>query len=192
MKNDEENLLSILFLLGNEMKRNLSNNKKENNVITTAISVWTTAIILIAVTTILSTPPLLLAYAWIDPDSQPVTKAPSVITGENVYVVWWTDQGTENANGEVMFRASSDSGDTFSNSTNLSNTIDADSVDAEIAADGDSVIVTWWERNQTSDVPVARVSTDAGDTFGPMIMLGANGTIDSTAEEEVAAEAGEL
>jgi hypothetical protein len=188
MKNDEENLLSILAVPGSEMKRNLSNNKKEKNVITTTTTrvVWTTAIILIvAVTTISSTPPLLLAYAWIDPDQEPVqTKAPSVITGENVYVVWWTDQGTENANGEVMFRASSDSGATFSNSTNLSNTTDADSVDAEIAAEGDSVIVTWWERNQTSDAPVARISTDGGDTFGPLIMLGANGTVSGVEEEE--------
>ena len=54
------------------------------------------------------------------------------------------------------------------------------------------MVVSWWDTNQTSDVPVARISTDGGATFGPMLMLGRNGTIDSTAEEEVAAEAGEL
>ena len=189
MKNDEENLLSIVSVPRSEMKRNLSNNKKENNVITTTRVVWTTAIILIVAVTTISSTPLLLAYAWIDPDQEPVqTKAPSVITGENVYMVWWTDQGTENANGEVMFRASSDLGATFSNSTNLSNTTDADSVDAEIAAEGDSVIVTWWERNQTSDAPVARISTDGGETFGPMIMLGMNGTVSGVEEEEATEE----
>ncbi len=35
-------------------------------------------------------------------------------------------------------------------------------------------------RNQTSDIPVARISTDAGETFGPLIMLGSNGTISTT------------
>lgn len=37
-----------------------------------------------------------------------------------------------------------------------------------------SVVVTWWETNQTSDVPVMRVSTDNGKTFGETIMLSAN------------------
>ena len=58
--------------------------------------------------------------------------------------------------------------------------------------EGADVVISWWETNQTSDTPVARMSTDAGQTFNPMLRLAANGTIDSTAEEEVAAEAGEL
>jgi hypothetical protein len=33
---------------------------------------------------------------------------------------------------------------------------------------------------QTSDIPVARISTDAGQTFGPIINLGTNGTISTT------------
>ena len=36
--------------------------------------------------------------------------------------------------------------------------------------------VTWWERNETSDTPVARVSNDNGDTFGPLLVLATNGT----------------
>jgi hypothetical protein len=127
------------------------------------------------------------AQAFIDPNSdgkaeQP--KAPAVISGENVYVVWWTDNGTVDSNAEVMFRASSDGGQTFGNKTNLSNTDTVDSINAEIAAEGDTVVVSWWETNQTSDVSVARVSTDAGETFGPLLMLGANGTIGVTEEEE--------
>ena len=47
----------------------------------------------------------------------------------------------------------------------------------EIVASGDSVYVSWWERNETSDTPVARVSNDNGATFGPMLMLATNGTI---------------
>jgi hypothetical protein len=83
-----------------------------------------------------------------------------------------------------MFRASNDGGQTFGNKTNLSNTNTVDSVDAEIAAEGENVVVTWWERNQTSDIPVARISTDAGETFGPMLRLATNGTISGTEEEE--------
>jgi hypothetical protein len=124
------------------------------------------------------------AEAWSDPDvPRSPPKAPAVISGENVYIVWWTDRGTVNANGEVMFRASNDGGETFSDKINLSNTTTVDSVDAEIAAEGANVIVTWWERNQTSDIPVARISEDAGETFGPMLRLGTNGTISGTEEE---------
>ncbi|MDQ3966796.1 MAG: hypothetical protein M3275_00190 [Thermoproteota archaeon] len=43
--------------------------------------------------------------------------------------------------------------------------------------DVNTVVVTWREKNQTYDTSVARVSTDAGQTFGPVINLGDNGTI---------------
>jgi hypothetical protein len=109
-------------------------------------------------------------------------KAPLAITGENVYVAWWTN-GTANNNEDVMFRASSDGGQTFGEKINLSNTTDADSVDAEIDSDADNVVVTWWERNQTSDTPLMRVSDDNGATFGPVLMLGANGTIGVATED---------
>jgi hypothetical protein len=44
--------------------------------------------------------------------------------------------------------------------------------------------VTWWEGNQTDDIPVMRVSNDNGATFGPVLMLGANGTIGVATEDE--------
>jgi hypothetical protein len=93
-----------------------------------------------------------------------------------VYVAWWTNK-TANNNEEIMFRASTDSGITFGDKINLSNTTNADSTRAEIAGEGDNVVVSWRETNQTSDTPVARMSTDAGRTFGPMLMLATNGTI---------------
>jgi hypothetical protein len=37
------------------------------------------------------------------------------------------------------------------------------------------VIVTWWETNQASDTPVARISRDGGATFGPSLRRGLNG-----------------
>jgi hypothetical protein len=108
--------------------------------------------------------------------------APVVITGDNVYVAWWTNN-TANNNEEVNFRASTDGGQTFGEKINLSNTTDKDSSRVEIDAEGDSVVVTWWESNQTSDTPVMRISNDNGETFGPVLTLATNGTI-SVSEQD--------
>jgi hypothetical protein len=117
------------------------------------------------------------------------SKAPVVVSGDNIYVAWWTNN-TENGNEEVMFRSSNDGGETFGDKVNLSNTTDADSWRVEIAAEGADVVVSWWETNQTSDTPVARLSTDGGQTFGPILRLATNGTISST-DEEITTAAGE-
>jgi hypothetical protein len=107
------------------------------------------------------------------------SKAPVVVSRDNIYIAWWTNN-TENGNEEVMFRSSNDAGATFSDKINLSNSPDADSWRVEMAAEGADVVVTWWETNQTSDAPVARISTDGGQTFGPVLRLATNGTISST------------
>jgi hypothetical protein len=107
--------------------------------------------------------------------SRPI--APIAISGDNIYVVWWTDMGTSNNNGELMFRASNDGGRTFGDKINLSNSSNTDSIDTEIAAEGGNVVVTWWEANQTSIEPLMRVSNDGGATFGPIVKLASNGTI---------------
>jgi len=109
--------------------------------------------------------------------------APVVVTGDNVYVAWWTNK-TANNNEEVNFRASTDAGQTFGDKINLSNTIDKDSTNATIDADADSVVVTWWESNQTSETPVMRVSNDNGATFGPVLNLATNGTIGAAEQGE--------
>ena len=127
-----------------------------------------------------------LTYAWTDPNPEP-RKAPPVISGENVYVAWWTNN-TANSGNEVIFRASTDGGATFGDKINLSNTTDTDSTRAEIDSDADSVIVTWWETNQTSDTSVMKVSTDNGATFGPLLTLATNGTIGEGGESPEEAE----
>jgi hypothetical protein len=132
-------------------------------------------------TTILVQQQQVWAAKLIDPDGDH-RKAPPAISGENVYVAWWTNN-TADGNEEIMFRASTDGGATFGDKINLSNTTNADSWKAKIDSDGDSVVVTWWETNQTSDTPVMRVSTDNGETFGPLIMLETNGT-NTTGEVE--------
>jgi hypothetical protein len=175
-------------VLGSEMSH-LNSNKK-NNTIVTAGKVFSLAIILVIAIGVTSAPLTALGsrlegegggeIADIDALDR---RAPSVVSGDNIYIAWWTNN-TENGNEEVMFRASSDGGATFSNKTNLSNTTDADSWRVEIAGEGDNVIVSWWETNQTSDTPVARVSNDGGETFSPMLRLATNGTIGSTEEVE--------
>ena len=103
-------------------------------------------------------------------------KAPIATSGDSIYIVWPTNR---TGNDEVNFRASTDGGATFADKINLSNSTDAESQDVEIAADGDNVVITWWERNATSNEPVIRKSTDNGATFGPLLKLAANGTIGS-------------
>ena len=44
--------------------------------------------------------------------------------------------------------------------------------------------VSWWERNQTANEPVMRVSDDNGESFGPVLHLAANGTISSGGSSE--------
>jgi hypothetical protein len=107
-------------------------------------------------------------------------KAPMAASqdGNNVYIVWWTNRS---GNWEVMFRASNDGGQTFGDKVNLSNTPQTESQTAEILAVGNSVFVSWWELNENvhphTNESVLRVSTDAGQTFGPVLNLGTNGTI---------------
>jgi hypothetical protein len=97
------------------------------------------------------------------------SKAPIATSGDNnVYVAWWSNK---TGNDEVMFKASTDGGKTFANKINLSNTHTSDSQDVQIAAAGNNVYITWWERNQTMNEPVMRVSNDNGKTFGEKIML---------------------
>lgn len=105
-----------------------------------------------------------------------VVKAPPAITGDNIYVAWWTNK---TGNDEVMFRASTDGGKTFGDKINLSNTTNANSTRVEIDSDANSVVVTWWETNQTSDMPVMRISNDNGKTFGEIIKLSATGPIET-------------
>jgi hypothetical protein len=92
----------------------------------------------------------------------------------DVYVSWWSNKS---GNNEVMYRLSSDAGKTFTDKVNLSNTPNSDSVDVEISADEGRVAVSWWERNQTLNEPVIRISNDNGKTFGPELKLASDGPI---------------
>ena len=136
------------------------------------------SIIVIVVVVAVSPATIQTVDSLVDPAnelSRPI--APIAISGDNVYVAWWTDIGTSNNNGELMFRASNDGGRTFGDKINLSNSSNTDSIDTQIAAEGGNVVVTWWEANQTSIEPFMRVSNDGGATFGPIVKLAVNGAI---------------
>jgi hypothetical protein len=162
-------------------------NKKKNNVIVTAATLFTLATIVFATTTTIMAPSAQGSRSedrFIDPTSnlRSEPKAPMAVSqdGDNVYIVWWTNKSE---NWEVMFRASTDGGQTFGDKINLSNSSDTESQNAEIVAAGENnVYVSWWETSAEtgSSESVLRVSTDAGQTFGPILMLGTNGTINTT------------
>jgi hypothetical protein len=162
------------------------NNKKNNPIVkTTILAASATIIVLVAAAmgaTIIEINWSADAFVIPGLGGRTDSKAPAVVSGDNIYIAWWTNNTQENGNEEVMFRASNDAGQTFGDKINLSNTTDADSWRVEIAAEGADVLVTWWETNQTSDTPVARISTDGGETFGPVLRLATNGTISSTNE----------
>jgi hypothetical protein len=139
------------------------------------------SIVLVAMTLLGTT---MIAVANLEAAFAPTSfRAPTAITGDNIYVAWWTNN-TANGNEEVNFRASNDGGQTFGEKINLSNTSNSDSSNVEIEADAGNIVVSWWETNQTSTIPVIRVSNDNGETFGPVLRLAPNGTIGVLEDEE--------
>jgi hypothetical protein len=164
---------------------NLNKDKKDNSVATTTFLLFAAIILVVTVvstplaaTTSLMQSAFAQRFMETGSDFGPTANAPVVVSGDNIYIAWWTNN-TENGNEEVMFRASNDGGATFGDKINLSNTTNADSWRVELAGEGADVVVSWWETNQTNDTPVARISTNGGQTFGPLLMLGMNGTLGS-------------
>ena len=137
---------------------------------TKPISIATVILAVALTTTLLTSIQRIAAFLMPVEDiaGQRKAAAPMATSGNNVYVAWWSNK---TGNDEVMFKASTDSGKTFSNKMNLSNSPKSDSQDAQIAAAGSNVYITWWERNQTMNEPVMRISNDNGKTFGEIIML---------------------
>ena len=183
-----------MFVLGSEMMHHFNDHKKNNCKVTATATLvmLATVVVASAITSIITAPLTQLQSAsaqtfrdtGVDSIVQP--KAPMAVSedGNNVYVVWWTNKSE---NWEVMFRASNDGGATFGDKINLSNSTDTESQNAEIVAAGNNVYISWWETSPItgSSESVLRLSTDRGQTFGPVVMLGTNGTIttiDNTTE----------
>ena len=97
----------------------------------------------------------------------PLFLAPVIASGHNVYVTWWDNK---TGNWEVFFAKSTDNGQTFGNTVNLSNS-NGRSEDASIAVSGHNVYVTWWDNKTGSREVFFRASTNNGESFGNTIML---------------------
>jgi hypothetical protein len=171
------------------LNKNEKKNKNNNTIVITSKAA--TTLLILATIVIVSgvTAPLTALGSTSGEESALTTfdrRVPVILASEEEIYIAWSTNNTENGNEEVMFRASNDGGATFGDTINLSNTTDAHSWRIQIDGDGADVIVTWWETNQTSNTPVARMSTDGGQTFSPMLRLATNGTISSgiIAEEE--------
>ena len=113
------------------------------------------------------------------PEISPVLLVPMAQSGENIYLVW---SSNDTGNSEIIFRSSNDSGITFEEKMNLSNTTNYDSINPQIIASGNNVFITWWEQNRTTHEPIIRISTDRGNTFGPVLKLSADNTLRIGAE----------
>lgn len=118
---------------------------------------------------------ILGADVWVRAALKTPSRAPIATSGDKgVYITWWTNQS---GSWDVFFKASTDGGKTFGPKINLSNSKGVISNDAEIAAAGSNVYVSWWERaNATSNEPVLRISNNEGKTFGSILKLSANET----------------
>jgi hypothetical protein len=100
------------------------------------------------------------------------------LSGNNTYVMWWENK---TGNWEILFTRSTDGGQTFEDTINLSNSSTTRSERAQLAAEGNNVYATWWE--EPGREPMFRASNDNGETFGPVLRLGAKGTIGSGKEQ---------
>ena len=70
-----------------------------------------------------------------------------------------------------MFRESTDGGTTFGDETNLSNTYPPDSWRVQVVGEGPNTLIS-----------MIGEGPNAGQTFGPMLMLATNGTIGESTE----------
>jgi len=109
---------------------------------------------------------------------QQVSRAPIAVSENNAYVLWWDNK---TGNWEIFFRASQDNGKTFGDEINLSNDTTR-SNDGSIAAQGNSVYVTWWDTNNQTGLrePVFIVSNDNSNIFGERVVLSGNNNTTSS------------
>jgi len=84
--------------------------------------------------------------------------------------VWW-DNTT--GNWEVSFAKSSDGGKTFGDTINISNSSDARSIGARMAAEGNNVYVAWVDVDKSTGQKqvMFRASNDNGQTFRKLVTV---------------------
>jgi len=99
----------------------------------------------------------------------PLLLVPIDAVGDDVFFAW---SSNKTGNFDVFFTRSTDKGKTIENATNLSNSINAASVDVSLETEGDNVYVSWWENYENaSRIPVYIASNDNGRSFGEKVIL---------------------
>jgi hypothetical protein len=139
---------------------------KVNSTLAISISV---IVVLCTNTTLVISPQISNAYVCRD-----MIDAPIAASGDNVYLTWATNK---TGNWEVMFRASNDSGKTFADKINLSNSSAADSLSPDVSASDENVYVSFQDARGGNVDTYIRTSTDGGNTFGPLIKINGTGTL---------------
>ena len=145
--------------------------------LTRARSILGDTVGIVSVTIVLITATILSSIIVVQPVYGPraiaIDGVAIAASGESVYLTW---PSNKTGNWEVMFRASDDSGNTFADKTNLSNSTDSDSTFMNgIVTSGENNVHVSWNDNKTGNVETyVRTSTDGGQTFGDAIMI--NGT----------------
>jgi hypothetical protein len=89
------------------------------------------------------------------------------VSGNFVYVVW-VDQTTTAGPGDIIFKRSTDGGNSFGTTVNLSNDV-GDSAEPRIAKSGSNLYIVWQDYSN-HDV-FFRASTNNGATFGSTVNL---------------------
>lgn len=96
-------------------------------------------------------------------------------SGNSIYVVW---SDKTSGNSEIIFRASTDGGETFTSKSKgrLSNTADA-SLMAKVVSAGSHVYVAWIEKDSSGKSDIYfRASHNSGSSFGDLENLSNSGT----------------
>jgi hypothetical protein len=144
---------------------------KVNSILAISISI----IVVLGTITMLAIPPQ-TAKAYVCRD---IIDAPIAASGDNVYLTWATNK---TGNWEVMFRASNDSGRTFADKINLSNSSTADSLSPDVSTSSENVYVSFQDAQGGNVDTYVRTSSDGGKTFGPLIKINGTGTLPQESE----------
>jgi len=109
------------------------------------------------------------------------SQAEIAASGNNVYVVW-VDSGPGNFNVDVFFKRSTDRGDDFDRTKNLSNNAGG-SFRPHVAAYGNNVYVVWEDNTPGNFDVFFKRSTDRGDDFDRTKNLSNNAGTSAEVEE---------
>ena len=93
--------------------------------------------------------------------------------GSTIHVVWRDDTSGPD---ETLYKRSINSGNSFSETLNISKSVDIDSVDGKVYAIGNKVYIVWTEGNfdEGRTSIFARASSDNGATFNQAINMSNN------------------